>query len=364
MGKKKDATDKGVSEEVEGDAPEKEIEKIVDEEKIEETITGTGHSEALEAIAENVKKEHHKEAGIEEDEPKEESEEEGEEKLGDEKEEPESEKEEDSEEIEEKPTEDEQVVELVVDGEKKEVPLSEIVDAGKRTLQKESAADKRLEEATKLLKEAKETQQPKEEIEEKEEEPKEDAEARIERTRQKLAEAIQYGDEEEIAKAQKEHDLALRSDVRRYEDGGDTSDISEKIREEIKAETVRNRLNEPKDQGGFKDLLEDARAKQLFISEIDKALDSGLPNEWETYRTAGEEIRKFLGWDKLAEVEEKEDTKEPTNALQEKQEKKRSVDHIEPVNAKTETTLEKEKPLSKSEIIENMRKNRPGQHIY
>ena len=47
----------------------------------------------------------------------------------------------------------EQYVKIVVDGEEREVPLSQIVDAGRRTLQKESAADRRLEEATRLLNE-------------------------------------------------------------------------------------------------------------------------------------------------------------------------------------------------------------------
>lgn len=43
---------------------------------------------------------------------------------------------------------------LKVNGEDIEVPVSKILDAGTRTLQKESAADARLEEATRLLKEA------------------------------------------------------------------------------------------------------------------------------------------------------------------------------------------------------------------
>ena len=106
--------------------------------------------------------------------------------------------------------------------------------------------------------------EPEDEVEE--EEPKENAEARIERTRQKLAEAIQYGDDEDIIKAQKEHDLALRSDTRRYEGERDV-DISEQIRVDIKAETIRAEMNKPKDLGGFKDLLDEPRAKKLLVED-------------------------------------------------------------------------------------------------
>lgn len=51
----------------------------------------------------------------------------------------------------------EDMVTLVIDGEEKAVPRSKVIEAGQRTLQKEYSADQRLEEATRVLNEAKAT---------------------------------------------------------------------------------------------------------------------------------------------------------------------------------------------------------------
>jgi hypothetical protein len=56
------------------------------------------------------------------------------------------------------PTAPEEERELIVDGKRVRVPLSKILDAGTRTIQKESAADMRLAAATELLRSAQERQ--------------------------------------------------------------------------------------------------------------------------------------------------------------------------------------------------------------
>ena len=56
------------------------------------------------------------------------------------------------------PTAPEEERELIVDGKRIRVPLSKILDAGTRTIQKESAADMRLAAATELLRSAQERQ--------------------------------------------------------------------------------------------------------------------------------------------------------------------------------------------------------------
>ena len=82
-----------------------------------------------------------------------------------EEDEPDDEQEE-SEEQEQEPAKAEEVLEkaeekefdtLIVDGQEQKVDRDKIYDAGKRTLQKESAADKRLAEATEMLRKAEET---------------------------------------------------------------------------------------------------------------------------------------------------------------------------------------------------------------
>ena len=97
---------------------------------------------------------------------------------------------------------EEQMIEVVVDGVAQKIPLSQVVDAGKRTLQKETAADKRLEEATRLLKEAKE-RQPSEKIEDVDEGPSELelANEELNRARKAYAKAQTGVDEDEIETA-------------------------------------------------------------------------------------------------------------------------------------------------------------------
>ena len=129
MPKKKDAT-QGVSEKVQ--AQETKTEK-------KDEPVGTGHADALEAIAGYVGEEFLKDAGIvEEEEPEKtktpETDEPEKTEIPEIKETPEPEKKETTAEPEkEEPTETEETVKLVVDGEEQEVPLSKVVDAGTRT---------------------------------------------------------------------------------------------------------------------------------------------------------------------------------------------------------------------------------------
>lgn len=87
---------------------------------------------------------------------------------------------------------------LKVDGEELEVEEDKIIEAGVRALQKESAADKRLEEATRLLREAQaraaQSQAP---AAAQQQQPSEDPDV-------VLAEALQYGDREKAAWAVKQ----------------------------------------------------------------------------------------------------------------------------------------------------------------
>ncbi len=81
--------------------------------------------------------------------------------------------------------------ELIVDGKRIRVPISKILDAGTRTLQKESAADMRLAAATELLKSAQERQQPQQAVQQAQ--PSDNDAA--------IARAIQFGTEEEAKTA-------------------------------------------------------------------------------------------------------------------------------------------------------------------
>src|SRR5574343_1809044 len=58
--------------------------------------------------------------------------------------------------VEEEVEKKEETIKLKIDGMVQDFPISKILETGKRALQKELASDKRLEEATRILKEAKE----------------------------------------------------------------------------------------------------------------------------------------------------------------------------------------------------------------
>ena len=83
--------------------------------------------------------------------------------------------------------------ELIVDGKRIRVPISKILDAGTRTLQKESAADMRLAAATELLRSAQERQQTVQTAPVAQQQPSDDDAA--------LARSIQFGTEEEAKSA-------------------------------------------------------------------------------------------------------------------------------------------------------------------
>jgi hypothetical protein len=336
--------------------------------KQEDTQEGTGHASELDKIAEAVKDQHFEEIG--EESPVETDEKEDKEIDDDDK------KEEAAEESSDEKTEDDQAdikdesgtdeseepatVEIVVDGEKKVVPLSEVLDAGKRTYQKEQAADLRLEEATKLLKQAKETKQLPEKdadkIEETDAKPKEFSDVRKE-----LVDAIQYGEDEDVDNA-----FAKMFDLIGGDEKSTTGkeDLKKEIRAEIKAESINDLFSRSPENGGYKDLVDNPKSFMLVYSEINQKLEDGEPNNWETYQKAGDEIRKFLGWDKDSTPENNKNKLSIEDGMEAKREKKRKIDPIDSVSAKTKSSVKEEKEPTPAEVIAEMAKARPGQQLY
>lgn len=364
MPKKKDATKDGVSE--------------TDD---KQTPASLGHSSAVEAIAENVKKQHFEEAGVTEEETETETEQEAEEETAEETKPSETEDKDkktekqdaDSEPSTDTETKTTEMVKLVVDGEEKEVPLSEVIDAGTRTLQKGSAADKRLKEATDLLNEAKKTataQPSKKDVDteaetETETEDLDSETVDFDKLEGKLVHAIQYGEDDDVKAAVREFREAISKN------GGKASgaDVNEEVivanvLSAIEGKTIIEKFKSPKDRGGFKDLTDNPRAYDLVRQEIDKMLEDGEPNKWETYQKAGTEIRKFLGWEKEETPAKTKETKNETDPkLKDKQERKKEIDTIETAAAAKESTSEEEETKTPSDTIDEMRRSRPGQII-
>jgi hypothetical protein len=258
-------------------------------------------------------------------------------------------------------------IKIVVDGEEVEVEYDKVLDAGRRALQKESAADKRLEEATRLLKEAREPKPAAPEPEEKKpEEPPADLvelKKKVEIARAEHHKAINYGEEDEALAAAEAYEQALEA----YNDAkyGGTKQptinkdeiVSEVIRTSKMADIVSH-LEKPPEEGGYADLIKNPYLRVWAAAEADKLLADGKPNELGTYQQACEIVRASLGW----KPAEGGDNDQPTRRT-EKIERKRKLDSIDSASGKTEAP-KKDEPEPVGKTIANMARARPGQQIY
>jgi len=252
------------------------------------------------------------------------------------------------EEPEEKPPEEEpEMVKVIVDGEEKEVLLSDVMDAGKRTYQKESAADKRLEEATRLLKEAKEQAVTSESGAETDL-PDETPELM---TPKEMAEAMQYGTAEEAAQAIEQ----LNSQGRSREDAVTPEKIQEIAKKAVEdtnnSEKIAHKFNSPVDKGGFNDLTDDPYLRNMVIEKVNERLKAKEPNTWETYEKAGSEVREWVTG--LAGGK----TEDPFAG---KKNKKKTIDNVQAAGAVKGNVDSKTKGQSASDIIAELGASRPG----
>lgn len=191
--------------------------------------------------------------------------------------------------------------ELIVDGAKIKAKKSDIYEAGKRAMQKESAADKRLKEAAELKKELEEAlKKAKSEPEHKpsvstdaSDAPDSEDELEIDAD---AIESIQMGSIDEaktaIASILKKALAATRkapTDV--------TGAVEAALRQRDEAqkammyEQIREKVKLPPDQGGFADLVEDKDLYSLYSNEVARQLAAGKPDVWETYELAGKAVR-------------------------------------------------------------------------
>lgn len=386
MAKKKDATqDKGVSDKdknLNPDTQEEEEAKIQAEkeaaeaeakakEEAEKTPTDE-HFQSVEDIAERVEKDREEELGSTEEKETEE-----EVKAREEKEAEETEATKGAEEAKAKEEAEAKekaeleakgdTVEITVDGVKKTVPKSQVTDAGIRALQKESAADSRLEEAVKLLKEAKQVKK----AESKKEKTADEELADLGVDKKKISElreAIQYGEEEDATAAIEEMIRLGRGGKPEIPEGLMTIEEYEKLEKKKEENKIIEKFSLPPDKGGFSDIIDDPYLFAAHDAEVKAELRKGTPNTWELYESAGKKVREWRGTSKSETMEdvEKREKKEAADQkakdeLAEKREKKAKAagTTVAGVNAKTETTKKKEAPEETvSDIITEMREAR------
>jgi hypothetical protein len=271
----------------------------------------------------------------------------------------------------------EELVTIKVDGVEKQVPLSEIHQAGIAAYQKIAAADKRLEEATLLLREAKaarakqeydtgtqqtpESKKTRQEIELEQKSQK--ANETLQGSMDNFAQAQAYGSPAEIKKALEEYQNAW-ANVNRIEQQKSYSPdqidqlIEQRMRErdlveqEKRNKEIMESLSLPKEKGGFKDLLDDERLYQLMQYEAEKMLQNGAPNRLETYQEAGINLRKFLKMDTSAKKENTNDSNnKQTDDLAAKRKRKIiETDYIQTSNAATPSNFE-DKTKTREQVL-------------
>lgn len=230
----------------------------------------------------------------------------------------------------------EQMIDIVVDGEKRTVPLSQIVDAGKRTYQKESTADKRLEEATLIRQQA-----------EQEVANRRHAESTTEIS--ELAKAIQYGTEDEATAA-----LARVMEIGRQQATPqiDSNQITAQVMHQMRVNEAIEKTGLLPEQGGFADIVADPDLNDLYVKKVlamAATPEGAQKTPWQLCQTVGSELReKFL---KPATVVKDE--------LAEKREKKKTILSLPSANAKVPVKTE-EKEETPTEYIERMAQQRQG----
>lgn len=218
-------------------------------------------------------------------------------------------------------------VTVKVDGQERQVLKSQIIEAGVRTLQKESAADRRLEEATRLLREAQETAQPKRQ-------PLPDMDEA------ELAHRIRMGSDEEAAEAM------------RVLKGRETA-----TPEEIAAFAENRAINRIKAEGAiewfqteYKEIFADPYLVRLALGEDERMLREG---DQRSYRERYQEIGNTLR-DKIREWKGGKAEIVPNT---DKQERKATITNLPAASARQPAT-ETPKPKTQAQIIEEMRKRR------
>lgn len=215
-----------------------------------------------------------------------------------------------------------ELVEIKVDGEVRKVEKDKILDAGIRTLQKESSADKRLEEATRLLRE----------VQEKLVKPQE-APPPQEWDDATIAYALEHGDEAQKAYAVRQ----LR--------GRDNATPVEAVEKRI-LDTLDFRESATWFQAEYKDVVSDPYLLQLAAIAENNARGAGdaRPRK-ELYKAIGDELRKWKGGNNVQTMEQKKELKSE------------KVVNLPSASMRKAAPTE-QKPKTTADIIEDMRKRR------
>jgi len=260
------------------------------------------------------------------------------------------------------PAEDE-VVTIKVDGEEKTVPVSSVLDAGIRTLQKETAADRRLAEAAEIKKAALELQQAvmaaqqqvgKTPPEDTTSGPSQEDAKDVSEVTRKVTEAIYSGDEEVAVEALNELVNTLRTSTREAPEQV-ASIVDQRLSEFEMARQQKEAITDF--QKEYPDIASDPRLYALADQETIAILQEHP--DWTLRQItleAGARVTKFV-----ADLRGDGGAQEPTPGVSvttEKQERKRTATPPPSASARIPTAPEP-KPKTKADIVAEMRSRRP-----
>jgi hypothetical protein len=247
---------------------------------------------------------------------------------------------------------------LIVDGVETKVSLSKIIDAGKRTLQKETAADKRLEEATRILKEAKETKETKKLSET--DAIKEISEESLSKLRRDYIHASQYGTEDEMLAALIAWETSIKT-IGTKETSTIPKISTEEVKKAIKEVDLETRLNALPEDGGYSDLLSNPILRDQTKSLVDSLVinKKGSYDSFDTYKQAGDAIR-LIGNSIDSTYTPPKIEVIPKDSFDDKRESKKTITNLKSASAKiiSKTKKDDDKEESLSSIISEIKKAR------
>lgn len=238
-------------------------------------------------------------------------------------------------------------VKIKVDGQEKEVDQDEVMQAGIRTLQKESAADKRLEDATKAKEEAERLRSAAEKAVAQPSEPaKSPKDMLLEKDAMRgIVKAIQYGSEDEAATALLEYGQKMAQ-------LGQASALTlDEVNDMLNLRSAQQYVRE-----NYADVMGDTNLKQLFVTNVNSKLAAGDARPYqEICKDVGDELRTWRG------APQKQEATPKTGASRaEVKERKTSIVTV-PSAAARQPAPSQQRAQSPTDTVALMRANREKQ---